>query len=233
MKKNSIFVIVCFVFYLLSSCSSSKEISYFSQGEALPSDSLYKNLKASREIRFHSGDLLSILVSSELSQATTPFNLPFFGLPKQHEEQFTCSLGNLQVQTYEINQAGEVQMPVIGKIKLGGLKMSESIELINKKLEPYLKNPIVNIRLINYRITVLGEVKNPGSFSISNGRISVLEALGMAGDISPYGNRKNILIIRENNGKLEFGQLDLSSNKVFFSPYYYLQQNDVVYVPNR
>lgn len=233
MKRNSIFITVCFIFYLLSSCTSSKNISYFSQEEALLTDSLYKSFKVSREIRFYPGDLLSILVSSELNQAANPFNLPFFSLPKQQKEEVSCSLSDLQVQTYQINQAGEVQMPVIGKIKLGGLKVSEATEHINKKLEPYLKNPIVNIRLIDYRITVLGEVKNPGSFSISNGRISVLEALGMAGDISPHGNKKNIRVIRENNGKLEFGYLDLSSDKVFLSPYYYLQQNDVVYVPNR
>jgi polysaccharide export outer membrane protein len=108
------------------------------------------------------------------------------------------------------------------------------INLIESKLQDQVVNPIVTMRFLNARVTVLGEVKRPGTFTLNNGRMTLLEALGVAGDLTQYANRSNVLITRENNGKVEFARLDLRSDEVFTSPYFYLQQNDVVYVePNQ
>jgi polysaccharide export outer membrane protein len=106
--------------------------------------------------------------------------------------------------------------------------------MLQEKLSGQIVDPIVTMRFLNARVTVLGEVKNPGTYYLNNGRISILEALGMAGDMTQYGRRDNVLITRENNGKLEFARLDLRSDEIFTSPYFYLQQNDVVMVaPNQ
>jgi polysaccharide export outer membrane protein len=115
-----------------------------------------------------------------------------------------------------------------------GLKQSEVINLIEDKLQGQVTDPIVTMRFLNARVTILGEVKRPGTFALNNGRMTLLEALGVAGDLTQYANRSNVLITRENNGKVEFARLDLRSEEVFTSPYFYLQQNDVVYVePNQ
>jgi polysaccharide export outer membrane protein len=114
-----------------------------------------------------------------------------------------------------------------------GLRQSEVISLIEGKLQGQVVNPIVTMRFLNARVTVLGEVKNPGTYTLNNGRMTLLEALGIAGDLTQYASRRNVLVTRENNGKVEFARLDLRSDEIFTSPYFYLQQNDVVYVePN-
>ena len=114
------------------------------------------------------------------------------------------------------------------------MSQSEVINLIEGKLKGQLVNPIVTMRFLNARVTVLGEVRNPGTYTLNNGRITLLEALGVAGDLTQYARRDNILVTRENNGKVEFARLDLRSDEIFTSPYFYLQQNDVVYVePNQ
>ena len=116
---------------------------------------------------------------------------------------------------------------------MAGLSKSQAIKYINDQLSPYLKNAIVTIQFMNYKVTVLGEVLRPGQYAISNERVTVLDALGLAGDMTIYGKRNNVLITRENNGKLEFVRLNLNSDEVFKSPYFYLQQNDVIYIePN-
>jgi polysaccharide export outer membrane protein len=129
---------------------------------------------------------------------------------------------------------GDINFPVLGKLHVEDMTQSEAIKMIEDKLRTQIVDPIVTLRFLNARVTVLGEVKNPGTYYLNNGRISILEALGMAGDITQYGRRDNVLISRENNGKLEFARLDLRGDEVFKSPYFYLQQNDVVMVePNQ
>ena len=122
----------------------------------------------------------------------------------------------------------------MGKLYVVGLRQSEVIGLIEDKLQGQVVDPIVTMRFLNARVTVLGEVKRPGTYPLNNGRMTLLEALGLSGDLTQYANRSNVLITRENNGKVEFARLDLRSDDIFTSPYFYLQQNDVVYVePNQ
>lgn len=132
--------------------------------------------------------------------------------------------------SYIIDENGQIDYPVLGKIDLKGLTVSEAKKLIYEKLQIYLKDPVVNIRLISFRVSVLGEVNKPGTFTVNNDRLTVLEALTMAGDLTDYGNRTNVLVVREIDGVRMFGELNLQSADIFKSNFYYLKQGDIIYV---
>ena len=137
------------------------------------------------------------------------------------------------MQPYVVDIDGNINFPVIGQLKAEGLSRSQLVNLITNEIKTYVQNPIVNIRFMNSTVTVLGEVNKPGQFTFINERTTLLDALGLAGDLTAYGKRENVLIRRENNGKVEFSRLNLNDGSVFSSPYYYIQQNDVIYVePN-
>lgn len=131
---------------------------------------------------------------------------------------------------YLINEAGEIILPFLGKIKLEGLTKVQAAALVEEKLKKEILNPIVDIRFMNYKITILGEVGSPGSISINNEKVTILDAIGSAGDLTLNGKRENIMIIRDNNGTKEIGHLNLNDGNIFSSPYYFLRQNDIVYV---
>ena len=140
------------------------------------------------------------------------------------------------MQQYLVNNQGEIDFPVLGRLKISGLTKNECEALIREKLIPYLKEtPIVNVRMVNYKISVLGEVKSPGTFTVSNEKVNVLEALAMAGDMTVYGVRDNVKLVRENaNGERIIQTLKLNDADLIRSPYFYLQQNDILYVsPNK
>lgn len=212
---------------LLNACSMAKNIPYFKNLES-SSDNIAVN---QHEARICNDDLLTITVSAEDPLAVSPFNLPIVSYSAPGSESLYTSP---VMQPYLVDINGEITFPVLGKIKVGGLKKSEAVELIKEKLKPYLKDPIVVIQYRNFKITVLGEVTRPGSYTISNERISIIEALGLAGDMTVYGKRDNVLLIRESdNGKKEYVRINLNNTDILSSPYYYLQQNDVIYVePN-
>ena len=137
---------------------------------------------------------------------------------------------NAPVMGYLVEGDGTIKLPYLDKVKAEGLTRLQLENNIREKMKDYTKNPVVNVRFLNYRVTVMGAVQVPGSFSIPNERITVLEALGLAGDLTIFGKRDNVLVIREDNGKRTFGRIDLRSKQLFNSPYYYLKTNDVVYV---
>ncbi|MFO0357171.1 MAG: polysaccharide biosynthesis/export family protein [Sphingobacteriaceae bacterium] len=178
-----------------------------------------------------SDDLLSITVMGLDEQAIKPFNLPINTI---NQNLGGYSQGAPTPPGYLIDADGNIDFPIIGKIKIGGMTRAAAIELIKEQLRPYLINPTILIRILNYKITVLGEVKNPGTFTIPNERITLPEALGIAGDLQITGVRKNVLVIRDVDGKKTETRVDLTNKDLFSSPVFYLQQNDVVYVePNR
>ena len=229
MKKIYCFYIVIIALTLLG-CASQKDVAYFNGLNSGSADSINKRFNKIHEARICSGDMLSITVTGLDPLAVAPFNLPLVSYATPGTDQL-YSAPTLQSYLVDIN--GDINFPVIGTIRLAGLSKSQAIKLINDQLSPYLKNAIVTIQFMNYKITVLGEVLKPGQYPISNERVTVLDALGLAGDMTIYGKRNNVLITRENNGKLEFVRLNLNTDEVFKSPYYYLQQNDVIYVePN-
>jgi len=131
---------------------------------------------------------------------------------------------------YLVDENGQVNLPVLGKVDVSGLTRKEAQDKITAEVAKTAKTPIVNIRFLNYKVTVIGEVTRPGSFNVPDERVNVLEALGMAGDLTPYAIRENILVIREKDGARTMQRINLADKNVFNSPYFYLQQNDVVYV---
>ena len=180
-------------------------------------------------------DLLSITVNTTDPQAAAPFNLPV-------QTPMNAALTNINtptqptLQQYLVNNDGEIDFPVLGRLKVGGLTKNQAEDLIREGLKSYLKEaPIVTVRMSNYKISVLGEVNRPGTFTVSNEKVNVLEALAMAGDMTVYGVRDNVKLIREDaTGKREIMLLDLTKSDLILSPYFYLQQNDILYVtPNK
>ncbi len=211
---------------LMSSCINSRELVYF-QDE--PLTDAYEGLKDDFQLRFKPDDLLTIDVSSQEPEAAKPFNLPAVS----YNASVISAQGQLKMQTYLIDANGNIEFPVLGTLKIGGLSRSEANAFLKEKLSEYIKDPIVNIRLANFTITILGEVNNPGTFTIQDERVSLPEALGLAGDLTIYGRRDNIFLIREQDGEKRYTTYDLTSVNIVASPNYYLTQNDVIYVtPN-
>lgn len=209
----------------VSSCTYRKKIIYF-QG-TLNGNEINKSYTPV----LRSDDLLSITVIGMDETLTKPFNLPLTNI-NQNIGGYTQ--GTPSPPGYLIDENGFIDFPIVGKLKLGGLSRSAAIDLIKESLKPYLNNPTILIRILNYKITVLGEVRNPGTFTIPNERITLPEAIGIAGDLQITGVRNNILVIRDVEGKKTETKVDLTKKDLFNSPFYYLQQNDVVYVePNR
>ncbi|MEZ4855966.1 MAG: polysaccharide biosynthesis/export family protein [Gelidibacter sp.] len=210
---------------ILSSCATRKDVVYF-QDEPISKTEI-QNFNT--ELVYNTDDLLTIDVSSLDPEASKPFNLSAVS----YSESVISAQGNLKMQTYLINAKGEIEFPVLGTLKIGGMTRSEATNYLKERLSEYIKNPIVNIRLANFTITVIGDVNKPGTYTIQDERITLPEALGLAGDLSNTALRKNILLIREVNGEKRFAKLDLTSVGIVNSPMYYLAQNDVIYVePN-
>jgi polysaccharide export outer membrane protein len=211
----------------LYSCKTREKLVYFQNSV---NDSVTSSFSNYTPI-FKSDDFLSIIVTGEELDAVTPFNLPVAGMPQSVNNGYT--MGNPAPYGYLIDANGMVVMPFIGEVKLEGLNRMEAIRLIENKLSEYLKNPVVQIQILNYKVTVLGDVRSPGTYKIPNERITLLEAIGLAGDLKMTGQRTNVLVIRDVNGKKTEFRIDLTSKDLFSSPVYYLSQNDVVYVePN-
>ncbi|PRX55283.1 polysaccharide biosynthesis/export family protein [Flagellimonas meridianipacifica] len=212
---------LCFVFLILSSCASRKDVVYFqdtSGFETLVRDDAFTS-------RFKVDDLVSIHISSLNPEASAPFNL-YRGASENGFQP--------EQVDYLVDQSGEIDFPVIGKLKIEGLTPGELRELLRERLFEYLKDPIINIRLSNFTITVLGAVNRPGTYPVNGEQVTILEALGLAGDMTIRGRRDNVLVIRDFKGTKVYNRINLTTKNVVKSPVYYLTQNDVVYVePNK
>lgn len=223
MTKTKYFIF--FLLLILSSCVSKKEIIYFQNDEIDQSkvSNSYKTI-------IKPDDLLQITISALDTEAVRPFNLAAV----TYSTSSNSAIGVAQQQNYLVDNNGEIDFPVIGKLKIGGLSRDELIVFLKEKLDPdYIKNPNINIRIANYKVSVMGDVQRPGSYTIPNERITILEAIALAGDLNISAERENILVQREEDGKKVEYTVNLLSKDVFTSPVYYLQQNDVVYVkPN-
>lgn len=230
-KFISTFAAVAMLILLLASCTSQKNLTYFNNINKYSADSINSVFQSYKQTKIAVGDLISIVVSGADPQAVVSFNSPVISYYSPNSENI---YSQPILQPYLVGIDGEINFPVIGKIKLAGLTKTEAMDLLTEKLDPYIKNPIVTVGIVNYKVTVMGEVLRPGQYPITNDRTTILDALGMAGDLTIYGKRNDVLIVRENNGKLEFERIDLNSDNLFKSPYYYLNQNDLIYVsPNK
>jgi polysaccharide biosynthesis/export protein len=175
------------------------------------------------------GDQLSIQVSSLNPEASLLFN-PYATQSVNTQNAASPNSPLPVIPGYQVAADSTITLPLAGKIVVGGQSNALASQSIRAKLLPYLKEPTVNVRNLNFRVTVLGEVVRPSLFNITNERITLPEALGLAGDLTIYGRRENVLVIREENGRRNYMRLDLTKRDVFLSPYYYLHPNDVVYV---
>lgn len=209
---------------LFSSCASKKNLVYL-QPDSTELNTLYEM----HAPKLQPGDILAISVTADDVRATQPFNQvsPYQG------GTGTIQATNPFIPTYAIDAKGEIDFPKIGKVKLAGKTRTEAMDFLRREVGRYIVDPGISMVVRNFKVTVLGEVNRPGTFTIESDRVTVLEALGMAGDMTIYGQRKNVLIIREQDGQKQEFRLDLTNRESLNSMAYYLTQNDVVYVePN-
>ena len=231
MKRLSLMALTAVTILMLCSCASTKKVAYFQNSDSINYDSsryLY-------DARIMPKDVLTITVNTSDPEAAAPFNL---AVPTSFNQTSRSTYSQPVLQTYLVDNNGCIEFPVIGTVEVGGLTKSACEKLIHDKIKPYLsanENPIVTVRMSSYSVSVLGEVTRPGSFQVSREKITILEALAQAGDLTIYGVRDKVKLIREDaTGKKEIHTLDLTDANIVNSPYYYLQQNDVVYVePNK
>ncbi len=234
--KNIGFVVLLGILAINSSCVSTKKIVYFRNerdSSALGPQKILLNYTPT----IQPDDILAITVSSisgiENPQVISLFNMPLISVPMYNSAPGIAN-SSLPIGGYLVDKNGDIDFPVIGKIKIGGLTPEIAKDTLLNRLKNDITDPIVNIRYMNYKITVLGEVNRPSSYIMPNEKVTILDALGMAGDMTIYGRRDNVLVIREENGVRTFGQLNLNSKDIFSSPYFYLHQGDLVYVePSR
>lgn len=225
-KKTIPFLFVLMFF----SCASRKDSVYYQNIDSLPA----QEKANSYEIKIQPDDLLLIIVSADDPETAIPFNLSTISIPSAINGAAMGARGQESLQSYLVDAGGTIDFPVLGKLKVAGLSRTEVMQLLGGKIAQYIKNPIINLRLMNFKVSVQGEVTMPGTYSVASDRITLIEAISMAKDLTIYGKRDNILIIRDVNGVKSYNRVDITKADFIHSPFYYLAQNDVVYVePNK
>lgn len=232
-KQNNVvkgLILAFLISALSSSCVSNKKIAYFQDIQAVNQAQL-ENAAKFTEPTIQPDDILSINIFTLNQQTGSIIN----------QAAATPTLGgntnsSLAAQStgFLVDKNGEVELSLIGKIRVAGLTSFEARELIRTKASAIYQQPNVQLRFANFKVSVLGEVNAPSAYTLPNEKVTILDALSLAGDLTIYGRRDNVMVIRDNNGKKEMQRLDLNSSEIFNSPFYYLKQNDVVYVePNK
>ena len=210
-----------------TSCVNQKKIAYF-QPATVTTDTVKSEALPKYTLLLKARDIISVDVSSISPEASLMFNP--HSLMQTVSYQYSLTNNLAPSIGYMIDNTGSISLPMMGKVVVEGLNTKEAGDLIALKLEKYLINPTVNVRMLNYRVSVMGEVNRPSVYTIPNEIITLPEVLSLAGDLTVYAKRNNVLVIREKNGKREFARVDLTKRDIFNSPYYYLQPNDMVYV---
>lgn len=204
---------------LAGGCIPHEELVNFNQGPDFDSGLYIGNIPT---LRIQPDDILAINITGPDEATLRPY-LRLIEIQRGGGEAEV-------IPGYLVDQTGRIIYPGIGPIKVAGLTIHEARDLLRDRLSEYLRDPIVDVRFLNFKFTVMGEVQRPSTYTLSETQVTVLEALGLAGDMTTYADRENILVIREQDQQREFGQLNLRDRRVFESPYFYLQQNDVIYV---
>lgn len=218
-RGGQVFLLFCLII-LQDSCRSRKDFAYFQGNQKIETIDKYQQF-------IWQNDLLSIQVSSSNPELTLPFN-PFMGHSGSQPAGYFNGIAS--PSGYLVDSSGEISFPYLGQIKVAGKTREELTKFLQESLTKYIKDPLVYIRILNFKVTVLGDVGNPGTFNIPNEKITMIEALGLAGDLNITALRNNILLIRTSGDKTERYTIDLSSQDIFKSPAYYMQQGDVIYV---
>lgn len=225
-KNYFVYAIAGLFLCSLSGCLSSRDLTYF-QGTTAADDTVL--LAASYIPTVQPGDILSIQITSLNSQASSFFN-PYSVSPTNFDNVPSPTNTLPPTTGYLVSTKGTITMPLIGNLQVQGLTNVQIGDLVRTKLSDYLKEPTVNVRNLNFKVSVLGEVARPALFTIPNEQLTLPEALGLAGDLTIYGRRDNVMVIRQEKGKRVFARLDLTKRNAFRSPYYTLHPNDIVYV---
>ena len=236
-RLHTLIALLCILFF--ASCSSNKTVlPYFSDIPPVADGSVDAGNYLSR---IKPDDQLLITVNSLDPAATSAYSLPYYN-PGADANNLTTAANatplhmvatTMQLQTYTVNTQGDIYFPVLGRIHVAGMTTEELQKYLTERISQDVEDPVVNVRIANFEVVVGGEVKTPKKIRVNRNRYSVLDALGDAGDLTEYGERSNILLVREENGKREYHRLNLNSADLLTSPYFYLQQNDYIYVePN-
>jgi polysaccharide export outer membrane protein len=213
---------------LLFSCASREDVVYYQNIDTMAQQQKI----SSYETRIQPDDLLMIIVSAEDPEIAMPFNLQSVSMVAPSRQDLVISQQTMQL--YLVDASGAIEFPVLGKLQISGLTRSEVLGMIKKRIAVYIKDPIINLRIMNFKVSVQGEVNAPGTYTVDSERITLIEALSKARDMTIYGKRNNILIIREIDGIKSYNRVDITKADFINSPFYYLAQNDVVYVePNQ
>lgn len=228
--RLSNFPLFLFFLLLVGSCTTNRKITYFRDiPDSLGGGSKSIALAAFSEPVIKANDILHVSVQT-LDAASTSI----MGVTTSSTFSTQSSTGQQSIIGYLVDKEGYIEIPLVGRLNVSGLTTVEAKEAIRKKAMIYYKDPVVNVRFANFEITVLGEVNAPAKYVAPGERVTILDALGMAGDLTVYGRRENVLLIREDNGQKTVVRFNLNSSHIFQSPYFYLRQGDVVYVePNK
>lgn len=235
--RQNTWLALLFIVGILSSCSSAKYLPYLEDLKELDGDSILSIVSPEVIPKIAPRDILIVNVGGSTPEAVSIFNKPMVGRSTTSsigasttQEGLTQNAAR-QVLGYMVDENGRIDFPVIGQINVGGLTLNQAENEIKKQLSTLIETPLVDVRYLNFEVSVIGEVGHPGTFSIPDSRITLLEALSKAGDITLFGRRNNIMVIRQDGDRKIVGRINLKNSDNFFhSPYYYLQQNDVVYV---
>ncbi|MDR3680566.1 MAG: polysaccharide biosynthesis/export family protein [Flavipsychrobacter sp.] len=231
----SLYSLVAVSLLIFSSCVNTKKITYFNN---IP-DTNYVNayeigLAQYSDPKIQPNDILQVTVQTLDPQATNMMGVQTTSSFSIQSASSASGGTGTAIQGYMVDGNGFISIPLVGKLQVNGLSTTEVKDLIEKRAILYYKNPVVNVRFVNFTVTVLGEVAHPGQINIPNEKTSIFDVIGAAGDMSAYAKRDNVLVIREENGVKKFLRLNLYRKDVFQSPYFYLHQRDVVYVaPNK
>lgn len=221
MKASGLYCLAAVLF--LVSCTTQKNGTY-NYLENAKDSAIRAEIQVPQPV-IQKGDLLSIRVYSKANgldpRVDAPYNL---------EETGSAAAGGISRTGFLVDQDGNIEYPQIGRLHVEGLTREEVADLIKNKLQEELESPSVMVRFLNFKVSVLGEVKGPGTFTLPTERVTILEAMGLAGDVTQFGRKNNVMVAREKDGHIETGTIDLTSESMFTSPYYHLQQNDVVFV---
>ncbi|GAA4039833.1 polysaccharide biosynthesis/export family protein [Flavobacterium chungnamense] len=203
--KNYFFYITIIFLFLFSSCVSKKKFVYLQGSQD------FSNISTNYDPIIQNDDLLSIIVTTQEVEAAVPFNLP----------------------NYLVDNEGKIDFPVIGNIQVSGYSIKELKSMLKQKLTTHLIDPVINVKILNFKVTVLGDVSLPGIKSFNNHRVTLFDAIGASGDLSVYAKRYNVLIVRDIQGLKTFNRVDITKADFVNSPFYYMDQNDLVYVEQR
>ena len=229
---NRIFFQVVFFIFLFGSCRAPKDIAYFHNIEQLTEEQRAA-MNQQYVPRICVDDALVINVTSDDRKSVAPFSPPPFGYYMPGEGEIGISATTQNLFTYLVDENGEINFPVFGRLHVAGLSINEATRMIEGLIKEMALNAVVSVQVVNFKVGVLGEVENPDVFNMRTPRVSILDAIAMAGDLTVLADRKNVWLHRDNNGEKIHVRMDLTDAAIFASPYYYLQQNDMIYVrPN-